>query len=521
MLKTKKICLIIAIAFWSNNAVALEKVELQLRWHHQFQFAGYYAALEKGFYRDVGLDVELIEGQPDKKPVTQVLNGQASYGVGNSEVLLKRLQGSPLVALAAIFQHSPSVLITKDSSHISTPHELIGKNVMMMSNQLDADFIAMFHNENINPSQINIMPSSYDINDLANDKIDVFNAYISNETYYLTQHGIKYGIINPKHYGVDFYSDILFTSENELRHHSKRVIAFRQASLKGWEYALDHPKEIIELLLNKYHVDKTEEHLSFEAKSVRDLILPNVVEIGHMNPWRWQHMAKTFVDANMVKNDDLLDGFDYQKILERRQLKWGNVGKYTTLTTILSFITLTILAIAYTKTKHEIRLRKDAEHTLKKLAYTDSLTGLWNRHQFFILAEQSIKNAIRSKSSVALCFIDIDDFKQFNDNYGHHVGDLILQKLANVLKNSTRQSDIIARVGGDEFIIILENITTKSEAEKLLSKIQNQIMQPIDIDSNNLTIKVSIGLSIYPEDATSLEALMKQSDNNMYREKRN
>lgn len=109
------------------ESMSSEIVYLQLRWQHQFQFAGYYAAIEKGFYQDEGLEVRLRAGSPERQPVPEVLSGRAQYAEGNSEVLYYRLQGKPLIALASIFQHSPSVLLTQESSGISSVHDLIGK----------------------------------------------------------------------------------------------------------------------------------------------------------------------------------------------------------------------------------------------------------------------------------------------------------------------------------------------------------------------------------------------------------
>jgi diguanylate cyclase (GGDEF)-like protein/PAS domain S-box-containing protein len=288
-----------------------EIVDLQLRWHHQFQFAGYYAALEKGFYKDEGLDVRLHIGDPMHQPVSEVLSGRAQYGEGNSEVLYQRLQGKPLIALAVIFQHSPSVLITLQSSGIRSVHELIGKNVMLANKREDADFLTMLLNEGISLSQINIIPSSYQLDDLISGKVDAFNSYTTNEPYFLKKHNIAYNIIDPANYRVDFYSDIFFTSEAELRYHPKRVEAMRRATLKGWRYAMDNPEEIIDLLITKYQVKKTRDHLRFEAAEIRKLILPRLIQIGHMNPGRWQHMADTFVQAGLVKDDEALDGFIY------------------------------------------------------------------------------------------------------------------------------------------------------------------------------------------------------------------
>ena len=101
-------------------------MRLQLTWLHQFQFAGYYAALEKGFHRDAGFDVTLTEGTPDQRPVKEVVSGRAGFGVARGELLLHRLHGKPVVTLAAIFQHSPVILLAKEESGITTPHDMIG-----------------------------------------------------------------------------------------------------------------------------------------------------------------------------------------------------------------------------------------------------------------------------------------------------------------------------------------------------------------------------------------------------------
>ena len=131
MLKTLlKVCGLLLFACSASaqedRSKARDTIDLQLRWLPQFQFAGYYAAVEKGFYQEEGLDVRLHVGAPDRQPVAEVLAGRAQYAEGNSEILLARLQGKPLVALAAIFQHSPSVLLALRKSGIVSAHDLIG-----------------------------------------------------------------------------------------------------------------------------------------------------------------------------------------------------------------------------------------------------------------------------------------------------------------------------------------------------------------------------------------------------------
>ena len=127
---------------------ALEPLTLQLKWQPQFQFAGYYAAQIKGFFREEGLDVTLRPGGPDISPVQEVLDGRAQYAIDAGELVYYRLQGKPVVALASIFQHSPAVLMTLGSSEFRTPHDLAHKRVgMLMGGQPIVEVAAMFVNE--------------------------------------------------------------------------------------------------------------------------------------------------------------------------------------------------------------------------------------------------------------------------------------------------------------------------------------------------------------------------------------
>lgn len=206
---------------------------MQIRWLHQFQFAGYYAAVEKGFYRDFGLDVTIVAGAPDRTPVSEVLAGRAQYGEANSELLFHYLKGEPLVALASIFQHSPSVLLAMEDSGIRTPQDLIGKKAMMVGGSEDIDFLAMLANEGLTREQLNIIPSSYNIQDLISGKTDLFNAYSTNEPFHLKEQGHKTFIIDPGHYGIDFYSDILFTTQKEMPNIRSELKTFALQQLRA------------------------------------------------------------------------------------------------------------------------------------------------------------------------------------------------------------------------------------------------------------------------------------------------
>ncbi|WP_130537179.1 ABC transporter substrate-binding protein [Thiomicrorhabdus indica] len=345
---------------------SLENVTMQLRWQHQFQFAGYYAAQKKGFYHDQGLDVKILEGSPTRKPVNEVLAGRANYGEANTELLNHFLNGEPLVAMAAILQHSPSVLLTRKDSGIRTPQDLSGKRIMMMGSTEDLEFLSMFAHEGIDLQTLEIVSSSHDVNDLILGNIDAFNAYSTNEPFALMQQGIEPFLIEPLNYGIDFYSDILFTTQQELRENPERVKAFYTATIQGWEYALEHPEEVIDWLINDYGVTKSRAHLRFEAEKLTELILPKLIPIGNINSGRFQKMAEALERANFVEGPLDLNGFVYEpnpKIDSK--LFWQ-----TLLLAMTGLIAFMLLALWFWRNaqslKNEIALREATEKTLKQ-----------------------------------------------------------------------------------------------------------------------------------------------------------
>lgn len=500
-------------------AAQLQGIDFQLRWHHQFQFAGYYAAVEKGYYHDEGFEVHLHEGGPGKTPVEEVLAGRAQYAEANSELIYAKLQGRPVVALAAIFQHSPSVLLTRKDAGINSPHDLVGKKIMLMNSLTDADFYAMFLHEGIKPDAIDIIPSSYDFEDLISGKVTAFNSYLTNEPFILKQRGIDFTVINPSAYGIDFYSDILFTTEKEVIQNPERVEAFRRATLKGWHYAMGHTDEIIDVLLTKYKVPKSRAHLKFEADAMRPLILPDLIEIGHMNPGRMQRMADAFIEVGMGKKDASIDGFDYDPISP------DLIEKLKKTITVVSVIGAIILLLAigllwgWFRLKNEIRLRKLAEESVRQLAFNDTLTGISNRNSFIPYATMLLHTAKRSHQKCALCFFDLNRFKEINDDYGHMAGDAVLIHVAKAISSAIRESDMVARIGGDEFVVLLAGIHDLEDTMRITHEIQNAITQTIPFDGQELYITASLGVAIYPDDGEEIDMLMSNADTAMYKNK--
>ncbi|HVU38363.1 MAG TPA: ABC transporter substrate-binding protein [Opitutales bacterium] len=311
-------CLVVVACFlWFTHPVLgadsrpRERVTLQLKWRNQFQFAGYYAAIQQGYYREAGLDVKLVEGSPSFDPTQAVLDGKADFGVGNSDLLLFRYRGKKVVVLADIFQHSPLILVARAASGAKDLQALYDKKIMMIPSE-SAEIFAYFKHEGVDPSKLNVIPHTFNMEDFISGKVDAMSAYSTDEPFKLKQRGFDFYTFIPRAGGIDFYGDCLFTTEAQIRDHPERVRAFREASLKGWKYAMDHPEEIINLILKQYNTqNNTREYLEYEAGQIAELMHPELIEVGHINPGRWQHMADTYAEFKMLPLDFSLDGFLY------------------------------------------------------------------------------------------------------------------------------------------------------------------------------------------------------------------
>jgi diguanylate cyclase (GGDEF)-like protein/PAS domain S-box-containing protein len=163
--------------------------------------------------------------------------------------------------------------------------------------------------------------------------------------------------------------------------------------------------------------------------------------------------------------------------------------------------------------------RKRYEEQIKYQAYHDGLTGLANRGLFYEQVKQSIILAKRYHHMIAIMYVDLDGFKHVNDNFGHNIGDLLLKEVAKCLKECVRENDFVARMGGDEFTVILPQMVCYQEAELVAQKIQKTLNIPFDLEGSVVTISSSIGVSIFPNHGEEVDALIKKADNAMYQAK--
>lgn len=292
----------------------LETVTLQLKWFHQFQFAGYYAAIEQGYYTEEGLQVELRERNPEQDYIEQVASGQAEYGIGDSGIIAQYANGKPIAALAAIFQHDALVLFSKHASGIVSPYEMAGKRIMYdVVGENNAQVRALLAEANLNESHFQKIAETFNDADFIANKVDVMSGYITDRPFSFRAAGIKVNIINPQSYGIDFYGDLLFTSRKELQQHPGRAERFLRASLKGWKYALANPELIIQLIRKSYSAKVSLGQLRYEAEETRKLILPDKVPLGQIDSARLRRVAEVYTNLKLARplSDGQLNDFVY------------------------------------------------------------------------------------------------------------------------------------------------------------------------------------------------------------------
>lgn len=169
----------------------------------------------------------------------------------------------------------------------------------------------------------------------------------------------------------------------------------------------------------------------------------------------------------------------------------------------------------------EISDRKNYEHMLEKMAYQDYLTKIPNRRSLMKKLPNVIKDTEQNKKKFALVFLDLDYFKQINDKYGHEIGDRLLELYVGRMEQNLRRTDSIARVGGDEFVITIEGLNNKEEAENIISKLCDSLKEPWMIDDEHLETSCSIGVALYPNDASNIKTLLNKADNALYSAKEN
>lgn len=273
-----------------------ENVTLQLPWLHQFQFAGYYIAKEKGYYANAGLNVTLLDASKKEASLKSVLDGRAQYGVGHSSLIVNYIKGEPIVLMAAVYQSSPMVLLTRRDANIKSAKDLKQKRVMLTNDMIQwAEIQAMFRSVGMSTRDLKLQAHSYDPLSLARGETDAMVAYLSNEPYTLQKTGVDTQALHPKDYGFDYYSDFLFTTKEETHNHPERAQAFYDASMRGWLWAFEHIEETAAIIYRDYNPQhKSLEALIYEGKVLKELAFQNNCPFGSIDPVRLNTIAQGY-----------------------------------------------------------------------------------------------------------------------------------------------------------------------------------------------------------------------------------
>ena len=292
----------------------LEKVSVALDWKYQFEYAGYIAAKEKGYYRDAGLDVELREYQEGSDVVSDVLSRKSNYGIYNSSIVVDNGKIKPIVVMATYLQHSPLVLVTRKG--IDNPAGLVGKTIMGTQNELKHSSLSLLLSHfDITSRNSRFVDQTFSIDPFIRGEVDAMSAYRSNQLYLLDRMNIPYDIIDPVEYGFIMNAGNLFTSQQEAIKHPERTQKFIDATNRGWEYALQHPGEMIDILIQKYHVNKSYEALAYESKVIKKLMMTDLYSIGETNEETTTRLYKQLLRVGALREDQQLGHFLFRDIV--------------------------------------------------------------------------------------------------------------------------------------------------------------------------------------------------------------
>jgi ABC-type nitrate/sulfonate/bicarbonate transport system substrate-binding protein len=330
MSKAMAVAALLAAMVLANAARAAETVVLQLHGPPQFEFAGYYAALWQGFYRDAGLEVDIRpgadRGQPAIDPMRQVTEGRAQFATGSMDLVVRTAQGLPLLLLAPIFQQSGAAVYYRTENDFASPAALAKAKLgrLPASDILDIELATALRAEGIDPAKLKAvsLEPGQSFSALADKSIDAAIGSAWDLPFLAREKGIALKSFNPADYRVEFYGDTLFTLQRRAKTQSPLVRAFYTASLRGWDYALQHPGEITQrLLADLPHPNGIADAAGFaryQADVARRLARYPDVALGHSNPDRWERIEASMVGAGALLRTADTDDFVYDPDAEAR-----------------------------------------------------------------------------------------------------------------------------------------------------------------------------------------------------------
>lgn len=277
----------------------LTPITVQLKYYHQAQFAGFYAADQNGYYADEGLKVNFLEGGPNIDLQKAVLEGTAQFGVTAPEQLIAaRANGKPLRAIAVIFRRNPLVFITLADSGVTRPQDIVGKKVQYNATTgliLNA-MLARFGIPSNAYTEVNV---GYDLEALYSGRVEVWNAFLTNEVLQAQADGYEVNIIYPDDYGIHFYADTLYTTDDIIAADPDLVLGFLRATLEGWMFAVENP-DAVAPMVQKYNPNADAAHETSQMLAGIPLVNTGEDFIGWMEPEVWIGMESILREEGVL-----------------------------------------------------------------------------------------------------------------------------------------------------------------------------------------------------------------------------
>ena len=298
---------LISLSAWS----APSRVTLQLKWDHQFQFAGYYAAKAKGYYEEAGLKVDIRSRVTKDKMLRNVFDelrsGRADFVVAGPDLLIALDKGLPAKIIATIYQSSPYAFVAR-KNEFATPAQFAGKRINITEPLWGpVELYTIVSSTGGTPEGFTILSEPPSLELLSEGRVDIVATYLESATWQMQEMEQGFDIFRASDYGVHFYGDALLASDAIINKRPEVVRKFLDASLKGWRYALENPREIAELISRDYPrtYDWYEDLVAFnlhQYQVLKELSYYPTVSIGHNSPERWQKTIEYFRNAGHIRN---------------------------------------------------------------------------------------------------------------------------------------------------------------------------------------------------------------------------
>ncbi len=313
-----KFRLSLVLLFFCNTVFAndLQYVRVQLEWKYQFEFAGFIAAKELGYYQEVGLDVDLVEYEPSVDNVLSLIQGDADYVVHNSNLVVHGGHIAPVVVLATYFQRSPLIFVTHPS--IRTPGDLVGKRIMGTTDEFRYSSLALLLNHfYVNSTNSDIREHTFSIDDFIQGKVDAMSAFRSNQLYELDRLGVAYNVIDPADYGFVSSAVSVLATQNAVVQNPEQTQRFVEATNRGWEYALENVDEVIDMILARYSQQKSAPALRYEAAVTEQMMQLDLFPLGATSDELGQRIFKQLKRSGLLHADEQYKQYTLDTLLAK------------------------------------------------------------------------------------------------------------------------------------------------------------------------------------------------------------